>query len=326
MPPFQYRRPTSLEEAVALLQQPGAQALGGGTDLLPLQREGLAAPEVVVDLRRLPRSTAVEWLDDGGARIGASVRLAHLARNEALRGAFPLLAESCAAVGSEALRTMGTLGGNLCQRPHCWYFRSRFSCHKSGGSSCHAAGGENQYHAIFGSGPCVAVHPSDPAVALTALEAVVHVAGSDGERNVPMADFHASAHLPGSRETVLAPGEIVTAVTIPAVSRGGVQRFEKVLQRGAFDFALVSVAAIKRGDGEVRLVFGGVASRPWRVTDSIEEDVASGGLSEDDIETLAQRALYDVAPLAHNGYKVDIAAAVLERAIRGLLQGDGAVA
>lgn len=125
---------------------------------------------------------------------------------------------------------------------------------------------------------------------------------------------------------MLAPGEIVTAVTLPAVSRGGVQHFEKVTQRGAFDFALVSVAAIKRGDGEVRLVLGGVASRPWRVTDSIEEDVASGGLSDDDIETLAQRALYDAAPLAHNGYKVDIAAAVLERGMHALLRGDGAAA
>ena len=321
MPPFQYRRPASLEEAVALLQQPGAQALGGGTDLLPLQREALAAPEVVVDLRRLPRSTEVEWLDDGGVRIGALARLAHLARNEALREAFPLFAESCAAAGSEALRTMGTLGGNLCQRPRCWYFRNGFACHKSGGSSCHAAGGENQYHAIFGNGPCVAVHPSDPAVALTALEAVVHVTGRGGERDIAIADFYAGAHLPGGHETAIAPGEIVTAVTLPAVSRGGVQHFEKVLQRGAFDFALVSVAAIKRGDGEVRLVLGGVASRPWRVTDSIEEDVASGGLSEDDIETLAQRALYDAAPLGHNGYKVDIAAGVLERAMRALLHG-----
>ncbi|MFP5355010.1 MAG: FAD binding domain-containing protein [Gemmatimonadota bacterium] len=324
MPPFQYRRPATLDEAATLLQQPGAQPLGGGTDLLPLQRDALAAPEVIVDLRRLPRSAGVEWLADGGLQIGASARLAHLARDSALRSAFPLLAESCAAVGSEALRHMGTLGGNLCQRPRCWYFRHGFGCHKRGGDSCRAAVGENEYHAIFGSGPCVAVHPSDPAVALTALEAVVHVAGSGGTRDIAFADFYARAHLPGERETAIAPGEIVTAVTIPAASRGGVQRYEKVTQRGAFDFALVSLAAIKRTDGEVRLVLGGVASRPWRVTDSIEEDVASGGLSDDDIETLAQRALYDAAPLAHNGYKVDIAAAVLQRAMQALLQGDGA--
>lgn len=323
---FQYRRPTSLDEAVALLQQPGAYPLGGGTDLLPLQRDALASPELVVDLRRLPGSAAVEWLADGGVRIGASARLAQLAGDAALRAAFPLLTDSCAAVGSEALRHMGTLGGNLCQRPRCWYFRHGFGCHKSGGETCRAAVGENEYHAIFGSGPCVAVHPSDPAVALTALEGVVHLTGHGGTREVPIADFYARAHLPGARETVLAAGDIVTAVTIPAASRGGGQHFEKVTQRGAFDFALASVGAIKRVDGEVRLVLGGVASRPWRVTDSIEEDVASGGLSDDDIETLAQRALYDAAPLGRNGYKVDVAAAVLQRAIHALLQGDGAAA
>ncbi|HMN10498.1 MAG TPA: xanthine dehydrogenase family protein subunit M [Gemmatimonadaceae bacterium] len=326
MSPFQYRRPGSLAEATSLLRLPGAYPLGGGTDLLPLQRDALASPALVVDVRRLPGAAQVQWLADGGVRIGAAARLAHLSRNAALRSAVPLLAESCAAVGGEALRHMGTLGGNLCQRVRCWYFRSGLSCHKNGGDRCRAAVGENQYHAIFGSGPCVAVHPSDPAVALTALEAVVHVAGGEGEREVAIADFYARAHLPGDRETVLAPGEMVTAVTIPAASCGGVQHFEKVTQRAAFDFALVSVAALRRTDGEVRLVLGGVASHPWRVTDSIEEDVGSGGLSDDDVETLAQRALYDAAPLAHNGYKVDIAAAVLQRAMRVLLQGDGAPA
>ena len=315
MSPFQYARPTSLDDAVAKLQAPGALPLGGGTDLLPQVRDALANPEVLVDLRRIPFSADITWLEDGGVRIGASARLAHLARHAELREAFPLLTEGCAAVGSAALRTMGTLGGNLCQRPRCWYFRHGFSCHKNGGDTCRAEVGENQYHAILGGGPCFAVHPSDPAVALTALEAIVHVAGATGEREVAVADFYREAARPGGRETQLAPGDIVTAVTIPGLSRGGRQRYEKVMQRGAFDFALVSVAAIKRRDGEVRLVLGGVAPHPWRVTDSIEEDVASGGLSGDDIETLGLRALYDARPLAHNGYKVDIASAILSRGI-----------
>ncbi len=315
MSPFQYSRPTTLDDAVAQLQRPGALPLGGGTDLLPQVRESLAAPELLVDLRRLPASADVTWLDDGGVRIGASARLAHLARHAELGEAFPLLTESCAAVGSAALRTMGTLGGNLCQRPRCWYFRHGFSCHKNGGDTCRAEVGENHYHSILGGGPCYAVHPSDPAVALTALEAVVHVAGAAGARDVPTPEFYRDAARPGARETILAPGEIVTAVTIPGVSRGGRQRYEKVMQRGAFDFALVSLAAIKRRDGEVRLVLGGVAPHPWRVTDSIEEDVSSGGLSDDDIETLGARALYDARPLEHNGYKVDIASAILSRGI-----------
>jgi xanthine dehydrogenase YagS FAD-binding subunit len=320
MSPFDYRRPASLDEAIALLNTPGAWALGGGTDLLPLVRDAIVHPSLLVDLRRLPAATEVTWMPDGGVRIGAAARIAHLARHPELARAFPLFTESCAAVGSEALRTMGTLGGNLCQRPRCWYFRHGFSCHKNGGAGCPAATGEHQYHAILreprGDGsPCIAVHPSDPAVALTALDAVVHVSGRDGTRDVAIADFFTGTGGSAGSETSLAPGEVVTAVTLPGSARGGRQRYEKVIQRGAFDFALVSLAALKRPDGEVRLVLGGVALRPWRVTDSIEEDVGSGGLSDDDIETLAARALYDATPLPGNAYKVEMASAVLRRGI-----------
>jgi len=320
MPPLRYTRPQTLDDASALLQTPGARPLGGGTDLIPLMREGLTAPDSLVDLRGISKSAEVTWHDDGSAHIGASARLAHLARDARLREAFPLLAEACEAVGSEAIRTMGTLGGNLCQRIRCAYFRHGFDCLKRGGDRCSARDGENQYHAIFfdpgsSEGSCAAVHPSDPAIALTALEATVHVGGAAGTRDVAIADFFTGARSGIDGETVVAPDEIVTGVTIPAYSRGGRQRYEKVIQRGAFDFALVSLAAFKRADGEVRLVLGGVALRPWRVTDSIEEDLASGGLSDDDIETLGARALYDARPLAKNGYKVEMASAVLRRGI-----------
>ena len=159
------------------------------------------------------------------------------------------------------------------------------------------------------------MHPSDPAVALTALEAEVEIRGRSGVRRVPIADFYV---LPSERldhETVLGAGEYVSAVEIPGASAGGVQWYEKVMQRAAWDFALVSLAAVRRQDGGVRLVLGGVAPKPWRVAESVEEDVAVGGLSEDDIATLAERALYDARPLAKNGYKVEIAGALLRRAI-----------
>ena len=319
MHPFDYHRATSIADAAAALARPGHVALSGGTDLMPQIRDAVSAPAGVVDLRRIPGASGIMWHDDGGCTIGGASRLADIARDPAVRAAFPLLGEACDAVGSNALRHMGTLGGNLCQRPRCEYFRHGFSCHKNGGDSCPAATGENERHAIFGGGPCVAVHPSDPAVALTALEAVVHVAGPAGVRDVAIDRFFV---LPAERldlETVLGSGEFVSAVSLPAHSAGGIQRFEKVMARGAWDFALVSLAALKRRDGEVRLVLGGVAPVPWRVTDSIEEDVASGGLGEDDIETLSQRAMYDAVPLAKNGYKVEMAAALLRRAIRELV-------
>ena len=315
---FRYHRANSNADAVAALGESGAYPLGGGTDLLPQIRQALAAPRTLVDLRRIPDSTSIRWEEDGGVSLGASVRLVDVVNSTPLSASFPLLVESCAAVGSHALRNMGTLGGNLCQRPRCGYFRHGFACHKSGGNTCPAAAGENRYHAILGGGACVAVHPSDPAVALTALDATLHLEGPDGRRTVPIADFYVSPDRRLDQESVLAPGEIVTRIALPAASAGGAQRYDKVMQRGAWDFALVSLAALKRRDGEVRLVLGGVAPTPWRVNDSIEEDVASGGLSPDDLETLGERALYDAEPLAQNSYKITLAATLLRRAMAWL--------
>jgi xanthine dehydrogenase YagS FAD-binding subunit len=310
---FGYHRATTIDDAARHLGTPGSVPLGGGTDLLVCIREQLSRPETLVDLTRIPDATAVSWRPDGGVRIGASVRLSALVRDARVRERFPALGQACESVGTPALRTMGTIGGNLCQRPRCWYLRSGFACHKNGGDSCPAAAGENQYHAILGGGPCYIVHPSDVAVALTALEAEVEVRGGSGVRRVPIADFFV---LPSERmdlETVLEAGEHVSAVEVPARSAGGVQWYEKLMQRASWDFALVSLAAVRRADGGVRLVLGGVAPKPWRVSGSVEEDVASGGLSEDDVATLAERALYDARPLAKNGYKVEMAAALLRR-------------
>jgi xanthine dehydrogenase YagS FAD-binding subunit len=316
---FTYSRASSEDDAARQLAERGATPLGGGTDLLVCIREDLARPDTVVDLTAIPQAREVTPLSDGGVRIGGAVRLAHLARHPFVRDRFPALGLACDSVGTPALRTMGTIAGNLCQRPRCWYLRSGFACHKNGGDSCPAASGENQHHAIFGGGPCYIVHPSDPAVALTALEADVEIRGPSPVRRMPIADFFV---LPSERldhETILQPGEYVSAIEIPGRSAGGVQWFEKVMQRAGWDFALVSLAAVRREDGGVRLVFGGVAPKPWRVSESVEEDVASGGLSEDDIGTLAERAMYDAKPLAKNGYKVGMATAILRRGIDKLV-------
>lgn len=315
---FAYHSPSSLAEALARLEETGAAPLGGGTDLLVTIREELAHPTELVDLRRLPGSADVSWRDDGSLHIGASTRIATLAGDARVRQHFPVLAQACDAVGTVALRNMGTIGGNLCQRPRCWYLRRNLPCYKNGGTTCFAVPGENQYHAILGGGPCYIVHPSDPAVALTALEASVSMAGPRGARTLPIADFYVLPDKRLDHETVLTEGEIVTGIDVPAQSSGGMQHYEKVMQRGAWDFALVSLAAVRRTDGEVRLVLGGVAPVPWRVTDSVEEDVASGNLDLDDIATLAERALYDAAPLSRNAYKVTVAGALLRRAMTTL--------
>jgi len=314
-----YFAPDSLTSALAAMGDPHATPMGGGSDLLVEIEEGLREPLALVDVRHIAELGGIAAQPDGSLRIGAAVTLAAIERSASVRTSFATLAKSCEVAASSALRNMGTLPGNLCQRPRCWYFRRGVRCYKSGGDTCPAKDGENQYLAIVGGGPCYAVHPSDPAVALTALDAMVDVVHAGGSRRLSMADLYAVPNTSATGETVLAANELIVSVELPAAAAGGVHYYDKLMQRQAWDFALVSLAAVKRTDGGVRLVLGGVASRPWRVSESVEEDVASGGLSEDDFETLADRALYDVAPLSQNGYKVALAAALLRRGMRALL-------
>jgi len=314
--PFVYQRAGSVEDALEHLAAPEALPMGGGTDLLASIDEGIYRPGTVVDLRGIPASDAVELREDGSVRIGASARIEHLANHPLVRERYAVLAEACSVVGTPALREMGTLGGNLCQRPRCWYFRRGISCHKNGGDSCPAHGGENQYLAILDGGPCYIVHPSDHAVALAALEAEVEIRSVKGDRVVPIEDFYVLPRERLDHETILKPGEVVTAVILPAAASGGIQSYHKLMQREAWDFALVSVAGCRRPNGDVRIVLGGVAPRPWRVNSSVEEDVSSGGLDEDTIATLAERALYDAEPLSKNGYKVELAQSLIREVIR----------
>ena len=316
MSPYTYHRETELADALARLATPGHMAIGGGTDLIVTIDEGLAHPDAVVDVRALRESLGISLGDDGELRIGGAERLADIADDALVRDRYPLLASACEQVGTPAIRSMATLAGNLAQRPRCWYFRRGVSCHKSGGNSCPAKEGENQYHAILEGGPCWMVHPSDPAVALVALDAMIDIAGPNGRRSVSAGDFFVLPSERMDRETVLRDGELVVTIRLPSEAAGGLQRYTKLMQREAWDFALVSLAAVRRQDGEVRLVLGGVSPRPYRVYTSVEEEAMSGGLDEETIEGLADRALLDAEPLAKNGYKVALAASLLRDAIR----------
>ena len=312
---MEYVRPKDSTDASAYLAGDATHALGGGTDLLVTMREGLVRPARVVDLRAIPDGDAITWGPDGSLRLGATVTIAAIAADERIRERFAALAMACDVVGSPALRNMGTIGGNLCQRTRCWYYRSGIPCLKSNGSDCPAVEGENTHHVIFGGGPCYATHASDPAVALTALDATIRIAGPGGERTVPIADFFILPDPDPKRETILQAGEFVIAIELSAASSGGRQKYTKILQRGAWDFALASLAVVRRADDSVRMVLGGVAPIPWRVNPSVEEDVASAPLAEDDIDVLAERALYDAKPLSKNAYKISLARALLREAI-----------
>lgn len=314
---FDYLIASTRDEALGALSKPGVLPVAGGTDLVPCTEEGIVAPKLVVDIRRIAGFRDIALVDDG-LRIGAAVTIAELAAHAELRERYPLLAAACADVGTPALRNAGTIGGNLAQRHHCWYFRRGVGCFKRGGTQCAAVDGEHQYHGILADGTCRAVHPSDPAVALLALDAQVEIAGSAGSRRIDIATLYAGASQDPHREAQLVPGELIVAVHLPAEAGGGRQHWEKVMQRGAWDFALVSIAACRRNDGSVRMAMGGLALAPWRVPDSVEEDVGSGGLDDDSIDALVERAFYDFAPLPGNEYKRTMGQGVLKRAIQQL--------
>lgn len=316
MSPLPRHRVPSLAGALELLRE-GAVPVGAGIDLLETIAEGLADPPAAVEAGDIHELTGVREEPDGALRLGASTTLAELATHPAVRERFAVLAAACEAAGPGDAGA-GTLGGTLCQRPRCSYFRGNVGCFRTGGDSCPAVDGDNRYLAIVEGGPCWIVHPSDVAASLVALDAVLEIAGAAGSREVSAAGFFVLPAERLDRENVLAADELLVAVRLPAASAGGRQRFARVAAEEAMQFSAVSLAAVRRADGEVRLVLGGVAPRPWRVRSSIEEETMTGGLDEDSIESLADRALYDAQPLRDNGYKVDLAAALLRDAIREL--------
>ena len=313
--PLQYKPATSTASVIELLGASGSRVIGGGTDLLTAMESGLDSAGTLVDITKVADLATITELPGGGLRIGTATHLDTLAAHPLVRSQFSALALAANSVATPAIRAMGTIGGNLGQRPRCWYLRQRISCHKNGGTGCPAKSGENQYHAILGAGPCHAAHPSDVAVALLALDATVAVRGATGSRTLTIEELFANAASDPQSEMTLAAGEMIEAILLPATSAGGTQRFTKLMQRGVWDFALVSLAAAKREDGDVRIVLGGVAPHPWLVNPSVGEDVASGALDEESADALASRALHDAKPLELNAYKVQQATALLKRAM-----------
>jgi xanthine dehydrogenase YagS FAD-binding subunit len=320
LPNFSYIRPDALGDALAQLALPGARACAGGTDLMGCLRDRVFDARVVVSLGRLPGLHGIAAAADGGLRIGALTTLAEIAAHPIVRQQYTALASAAAVVGTPQIRHQGTIGGNLCQRPRCWYFRGDFDCLRTGGDTCSAMGGENQQHAIFGAAACLAVHPSDTATALAALDARVVIAGRHGARTVPLDAFFA---VPDdvTREHVLEPGELLTEVLVPAPRAGFISVFRKVRPRGAFDFALASLAVgLMRRQGRIespRIVLGAAALRPWRATDA--ETVLSGArLEPRTIARAADAAVKGAVPAGENDYKIPMFRGLVQDVLEGL--------
>jgi len=323
MKTFDYIRPATIADAIAAAAAPCASYLAGGTNLLDLMKGNVARPERLVDLTRLKGLDQVDHLTDGGVRIGALVRNADLAHDHEFAGAFPAVAEALLSGASAQLRNAATVGGNLLQRTRCAYFHDTASaCNKrQPGSGCDARGGENRLHAILGwSDACIATHPSDFCVPLVALDAIVEIEGRNGRREIALETLHRLPDGAPERDTVLEPGDLITAVQLPAEARGFAPhaRYLKVRERTSYAFALVSAAAALRIEQgaikDARLALGGVAAKPWRPREA--EKLLVG--SKPDVAAYrraASAALTDAKPSGDNAFKIELAERIIVRAL-----------
>ena len=326
MRPFAYQRPGDVADAVTMLAQaPNGTFLAGGTNLVDLMRLGVATPDVLVDVRRLGSDRITE-LPDGGLRIGAAVPNSELAADRRVRRRYPVLSQALLSGASGQLRNLATTGGNLLQRTRCVYFQNVTTpCNKrQPGSGCSALEGYHRELAILGwSDACVATHPSDMAVALAALEAVVRAQGPGGERTIPLTDLH---RLPGDhpeRDTVLERGELITAVDLPPLPMAARSRYRKVRDRASYAFALVSVAAaLQVADGvvgDVRLALGGVAHKPWRAT-TAEQALRGAPATQDSFRAAAEAELAGARTLPGHAFKVPLARNVIVSTLLELME------
>lgn len=329
MKSFEYIRAASIAEAIEAGAAPGTAYLAGGTNLLDLMKGNIVRPDRIVDLTHLDGFDAIDWQDDGSVRIGALVPNSDLAYDERFARTFPAVAEALLSGASAQLRNAATVGGNVLQRTRCQYFYDVASpCNRrKTGSGCEARGGITRTHAILGwSEACIATHPSDFCVPLTALGAVVEIAGANGTRQVPIEAFHLLPGKTPEKETVLASGELIVAVCLPATAAAFAKnaRYVKLRERTSYAFAVVSAAAALRLDRgrivEARLALGSVAAKPWRAHEA-EGFLLGQEASNAAYLKAADAALADAKPAGDNAYKIELARRIIVRAFA--LAADG---
>jgi xanthine dehydrogenase YagS FAD-binding subunit len=321
VPNFAYIRPRSLDEAIRYLSLDGARAHAGGTDLLGCLRDRVFSVSTVVSIAGLKELRGIGTTPAGGLRIGSLTTIAEIARHPVIRSKFRALSMAAAEVASPQLRNQGTIGGNLCQKPRCWYYRGEFHCLRKGGDRCYAVEGENPYHCIFGGENCFIVHPSDTAPALVALKAGVTIAGPNGRRTVAVENFHMPPSEDYTRETVLEPSEIVTEIVLPPPAAGLRSSYRKVRARRAWDFALggVALAIAFSGDQAVdgRVVLSGAAPVPWRSAEA-EAVVRGSRLDSDRAVMAAEAAVKNAEPMTQNEYKIPLFRGLIEQELTAI--------
>jgi xanthine dehydrogenase YagS FAD-binding subunit len=323
MPAFELFQPTSIDDALSLLERHrrSVWVLAGGLDTFDWLKDRNKRPQVVIDLSGVEALRGIKALPDGGLEIGATTTLTEIANHAVVKEKFKVLADAAGLVASPQIRNQGTLGGNISQDTRCWYYRSGWTCYRAGGNICYAdtPTSINREHALFDANRCVAVNPSDTAPALVALDAQMVIRNSDGERVVPAEEFFIGPSIDITRMTVMEAGDLLTAIRIPATWAGAKFYFEKVRDRQVWDFPLVNVAtAVKVSGGNIqqaRIVVNAVAAHPMRLR-AVEDAVAGKAQNEETASMAGDMAVQGAQLLAHNGYKVPLMRNLVKRALR----------
>jgi len=315
---FEYLQPKSLSEASEFLKKKknASLPLAGGTDLLGMMKDYLESPEQVINLKSISGLNKIEYKENNFLEIGSLVTLVEMAENKLIKEKFSILAQAAKEIASPQFRNIATLGGNLCQRPRCFYFRGDFHCLRKGGDICYAVDGQNKYHCIVGGSPCYIVHPSDTAVALLALNAEVSIFSNGKSRRIPIKDFFVLPDMNHTKENILETGELVEKIIIPDLPKGTTSRYIKIKEREAWDFALVSIGAVITKDGDRisrgKIAFGGVAPVPWEI-ESLNKKLNGFIPNESNLTNLSKNIFTNAFTLEYNVYKVPLARNLLKK-------------
>lgn len=322
---FKLAQPQSVGQATSFLSQKpkGCHIMAGGTDLLGEMKNGIIDAEVVVDLKSLPELSFIKR-EQNKVRIGALTPVSELAENSFIQNEYSVLYEAALSLATPQLRNVGTVGGNLCQRPRCWYYRdSQILCLKKGGHKCFAFNGRNKYHAILGGGPCFIVYPSDLAPALISLGAEIIIASSKKEKKIPLEEFYVLPKENLLQENILQPGEMLKEIQFPLKGSGEKSTYHKLKERGTWDFALVSAAVnaqiTNQSFKEVRIILGGVAPIPWRAKKA-ESVIKGNRITQSLLQQAAQEELRDAVPLTDNAYKTKLVQSIMSQAALNLVK------
>jgi xanthine dehydrogenase YagS FAD-binding subunit len=321
---FSMAEPGTIEQVTTFLSKKRERSflLAGGTDLMGEIKDDIIEPEIVVDLKSIPGLSYIREEKDE-VHIGAMTSLAELAENPLIKDDYAGLHAAAKSVATPQLRNMGTVGGNLCQRPRCWYYRDpQVKCRKKGGSKCFAFRGRNKYHAILGGGLCYIVHPSDLAPAFISLDAKISIVAPKGEKTIPLEDFYILPKVNVRQENILNSDEVVREIRIPRPKSGEKSTYYKLKERGAWDFALLSAAVKGVVSGgvfkDIKIVLGGVAPVPWRL-EKAENIIRGRAVTEELLRQAAREALKEARALKENGYKKDLLGVALSRAALSLV-------